>query len=257
MQLHYKQIGDTGQPLIILHGVFGSLDNWLTLGRIISEKGFRVFLVDQRNHGRSPHSDEFSFAVLAADLDEFITAHQIESPVLVGHSMGGKTVLKYAVMHPEVPSAIVVVDIGPKKALIDNERILEGLNALDLPTLENRGEAENRLAAHVSSLAIRQFLLKNLYRKEDGAFGLRINLNVLTRDMQNIGEEVAADRPVEIPALFMRGEKSGYITDGDWANIRRQFPMAVLETIKDAGHWVHADQPQAFLASLLKFLTNA
>lgn len=256
MQLNYKQTGETGQPLIILHGVFGSLDNWLSISKILAEKGFKVYLIDQRNHGRSPHSDEFSFELLSADLHEFITLHEIKDPVLVGHSMGGKTVMKYAVTHPEVPAKIVVVDIAPKASVIDNDRILKGLNALDLPTIENRNEADRRLSEHVHSVAIRQFLLKNLYRKEDGTFDLRINLKVLTRDMQKIGEAITTASPVKIPALFMRGEKSDYVLDEDWDEIRRMFPSAVLDTIKEAGHWIHAEQPEAFLASLLKFLSD-
>lgn len=256
MQLNFKQVGESGPAILILHGVFGSLDNWLTISKTLSEKGYQVYIIDQRNHGRSPHSDVFDFEALAADLNEFIVEHDLDSPILIGHSMGGKTVMKYTVTHPTSPSKIVVVDIGPKASVIDNDRILRGLNALDLKTLQNRGQADERLAEHVHSLSIRQFLLKNLYRKDDGSFDLRINLAVLTRDMAKIGEKIEMEHPVELPALFMRGEKSDYVLDSDWPDILRIFPSAVLDTIPDAGHWVQAEQPRAFVESLLKFLGN-
>ncbi|MCF0060822.1 alpha/beta fold hydrolase [Dyadobacter chenwenxiniae] len=254
MQLNYKQIGDSGRPLIILHGVFGFLDNWLTIGKTISEHGFKVFLVDQRHHGRSPQKGSLDFPTLAADLKEFLDEHKITDPILIGHSMGGKTVMQYAVTYPESIKELVIVDIGPKAYPIHHKKILEGLNAIPIDEIETRHQADEVLSEYEPLLAVRQFLLKNLYRKDEGGFGWRFNLPVLTSDMSKVGSEIVAKQKIEAPTLFIKGENSKYIVDEDWEGILQIFPNARLETISDAGHWVQAEQPKAFVAALLKFL---
>jgi esterase len=256
MQLNFKKIGETGKPLIILHGVFGFLDNWLTIGKHISEQGYVVYLVDQRHHGRSPHEGSLDFSTLAADLKEFLEQQNLTSAILLGHSMGGKTVMEYAVRYPETFEKLVIVDIGPKQYPVHHREILKGLNALPLVTLENRQQADDFLSTYEPILAVRQFLLKNLYRKEDGTFDWRFNLPVLTRDMAKVGAPIQATQPVETATLFIRGEKSNYILDEDWADILKIFPNAKLDTIADAGHWVQAEQPKAFLEHLLTFLKS-
>ncbi|KAA6438676.1 alpha/beta fold hydrolase [Dyadobacter flavalbus] len=257
MQLNFKQFGESGKPLIILHGLFGLLDNWLTIGKTISEHGYKVFLVDQRNHGRSPHEAPLSFPAFAADLKEFISQQHIQDPVLIGHSMGGKTVMEYALTNPGTYGGLVVVDIGPKPYPVHHQKILEGLNAMNLKEVENRNQADEMLSRYEPALGVRQFLLKNLYRKEEGGFAWRFNLPLLTSDIENIGAEVRSDLKVEVPALFMRGEKSDYILDEDWAGILKMFPNARLETIANAGHWIQADQPKSFVAALLEFMDKA
>lgn len=257
MQLNFKQIGEAGPPVIILHGVFGFLDNWLTIGKTISEHGFRVYLVDQRNHGRSPHEGPLTFPTMAADLKEFLEQQDIENPILIGHSMGGKTAMEYAVTYPGTYKALVVVDIGPKAYPIHHTKILQGLNAIPIGQIENRNQADEVLSEYEPLIGVRQFLLKNLYRKEEGGFGWRFNLPLLTTDMANVGAEIKSDDRIETPTLFMRGENSTYIKDEDLEGILDLFPNAKLETISGAGHWVQADQPKAFVSTLLSFLGRA
>jgi esterase len=256
MRLNYKKIGETGKPLVILHGVFGFLDNWLTIGKTISEQGFIVYLVDQRHHGRSPHEGSLDFPTLAADLKEFLEQQNLESPILMGHSMGGKTVMEYAVSYPDTFAKLVIVDIGPKQYPMHHTKILEGLGALPVDKIENRQQADDFLSAYEPLLPVRQFLLKNLYRKEEGGFAWRFNVPVLTRDMAKVGTPIQATTPVETPAFFIRGEKSNYILDEDWEEILKIFPNATLETIASAGHWIHAEQPKAFVTYLLSFLNE-
>jgi len=256
MQLNYKKIGESGKPLVILHGVFGFLDNWLTIGKTISEQGFIVYLVDQRHHGRSPHEGSLDFPTLAADLKEFLEQQDLQSPILLGHSMGGKTVMEYAVTNPDTFEKMVVVDIAPKQYPIHHTRLLQGLNALPVEEIENRQQADDFLSTYEPILAVRQFLLKNLYRKEDGGFDWRFNLPVLTTDMVNVGAEIISSRPVETPTLFIRGAKSDYILDSDWEDILKIFPNASLETIEGAGHWVQAEQPKIFVERLMHYLTS-
>ena len=253
MQLHYKKMGE-GQPLLILHGVFGSLDNWLTVGRTIADAGYAVYLLDQRDHGRSPQTDRLDFAAMASDLEKFIKEHSLINPILLGHSMGGKTVMQYAATHPGTFAKLVVVDIGPKPYPLHHGELLRGLNALPLDQIESRQQADERFSAYEPSVGVRQFLLKNLYRTDQGTFAWRFNLPLLTRDMKNVGDVIRIETPITEPTLFIRGENSHYIRDEDWAAIQEQFPHARLETIAGAGHWVQAEQPKAFVASLLTFL---
>ncbi|MCE6991639.1 alpha/beta fold hydrolase [Dyadobacter sp. CY323] len=254
MQLNFKQIGEEGKPMIILHGVFGLLDNWLGISKTIADRGFRVFLVDQRNHGRSPHESPLTFPAMAADLKEFIDQQHLENPILIGHSMGGKTVMEYAVTYPGTFEALVVVDIGPKAYPIHHKRILEGLNAIPIDTIESRNEADEILSQYEPIPTVRQFLLKNLYRKDEGGFGWRFNLPLLTTDMAKVGTEIKSDQRIETPVLFIRGEKSNYILDEDLEGIQDLFPNTRLQTIENAGHWVQAEQPKEFVAVLMKFL---
>ena len=255
MQLSYKKIGETGKSIIILHGVFGFLDNWLTVGKTISEQGYQVYLVDQRNHGRSPHGGGLDYQTFANDLKEFLEQQNISDPILLGHSMGGKTVMEYAVTFPGTYEKLVIADIGPKAYPIHHAKILKGLNAIPINEIENRQQADAALESYEPIPAVRQFLLKNLYRKDEGGFGWRFNLPLLTSDMANVGKEIVSEKPVETPALFMRGDKSDYILDEDWDGILKLFPHAQLATIKNSGHWIQAEQPKAFVKTLIEFLT--
>jgi esterase len=257
MQLHFKQVGEVGKPMIILHGVFGLLDNWLSISKTISDQGYRVFLVDQRNHGRSPHAAPLDFPTFAEDLKGFIDEHNLDKPILVGHSMGGKTIMQYAVNYPGTFESLVVVDIGPQAYPVHHTDILKGLNAIPIDEISSRNEADEILSKYEPSLPVRQFLLKNLYRKDDGAFGWRFNLPLLSSDMANIGAEISSENPVESPALFLRGGNSGYIRDQDVAGIMALFPNAQIETIPGAGHWIQADQPKAFADALFNFIGPA
>ena len=254
MNLNFKKIGEAGPAIVILHGVFGFLDNWLTVGKAISDHGYQVYLVDQRNHGRSPHEGELNYETFSGDLKEFLDQQNLNNPVLLGHSMGGKTVMEYAVRYPATFEKLVIADIGPKAYPIHHRRIIEGLNQIPVAEIENRQQADDILAEYEPILPVRQFLLKNLYRKDEGGFGWRFNLPLLTTDMANVGDAIKTTQPVDTPALFIRGDRSDYILDEDWEDILKIFPNAKLDTIENAGHWIQAEQPKAFIKSLLDFL---
>lgn len=257
MKLFFRQTGETGLPLVVLHGVFGSADNWLTVSKPLSAH-FRVFLLDQRNHGRSPRSDDFGYEEMAADVREFITDHALENPVIVGHSMGGKTAMQFVMSYPDAFSKLVVVDIAPRFYPIHHAQILAGLNSLDLEKLVSRQAAEDHLRGYEDHAGTRQFLLKNLFRNpETNRFDWRLNLPVLTRDIHLVGSELTNPRIITKPVLFLRGEKSSYIQPEDEADIRRIFPNARIETIAGAGHWIHADQPEAFTEAVTRFIQHA
>lgn len=250
MKLHYKKLGE-GQPLIILHGLFGSSDNWQTLGKKFAEN-FEVYLVDQRNHGNSPKSEEFNYQLMADDLHELITDLQLENIILLGHSMGGKTVMTFAQQYPEFIEKLIIVDIGPKGYPMHHDIILEGLNSMDLSVIKSRGQAEKHLSNYIQDLGIKQFLLKNLYWVEKGQLGWKINIPVLTKEMPNIISQIP-NNTVETPTLFIRGERSNYIVEDDFQAIYDQFPNSEIETIYDAGHWVHAENPFSFYNMVTNF----
>ena len=254
MNLFFRQTGTTGQPLLILHGIFGSSDNWLTISKSIAEQGFAVYALDQRNHGRSPHDAAFDYEHLAADLRGFIQQQNLHKPILLGHSMGGKTVMQYAMNYPETFSKLVIVDIAPKFYPVHHHEILKGLAAIPLQTLKSRPEADEILSRYEPNLGVRQFLLKNLYRSETGGFAWRINLPVIERHIQLVGNELANQRAVSEPTLFVRGENSNYVLDDDIPAILALFPNATIDTVAGAGHWVQAEQPEGFMDSLMRFL---
>jgi esterase len=251
MLLYYRQAGQ-GKPLIILHGLFGSSDNWMTLTKTYSQH-YSVYLLDQRNHGRSPWNEEWNYQAMAEDLHEFIQTHQLWQPALIGHSMGGKTAMFYAQQYENL-SALVVVDIAPRQYHMEYDDYLTGMMAMPLADLNNRKDAEDFLSHHVSDPDVLQFLLKNLYRNEKGQFAWRHNLEIIARHIQNVGQALPADKPVRKPALFIRGEKSNYVRDKDWPETQQLFPLATLETIADASHWVQAEKPAEFLQLSLSFL---
>ncbi|MFD2573170.1 alpha/beta fold hydrolase [Spirosoma soli] len=265
MKLFFRQTGETGPAIVILHGIFGSSDNWLTTSKAIAARGYRVFALDQRNHGQSPHSDEQDYQSMAADLHEFIVDQKLDKPVLVGHSMGGKTVMQYVMSYRNDRYAgagphstfdkLVVVDIAPKFYPVHHAEIIRGLNAIDLMSIANRNDADAILSKYEPILSVRQFLLKNLYRNEQGRFDWRINLPVIERELHTVGEELTNPRIVTEPTLFIRGSESPYILDEDIPTIKRIFPNAQVETIQGAGHWVQAEKPVEFVDVLMKFVS--
>ena len=255
MELFFRQTGDTGPPIVILHGIFGSSDNWLTVGKTIAGRGYRVFSLDQRNHGQSPRAEDQSYTSMAADLHEFLTDQQLDDPILLGHSMGGKTVMQYAMDYRNTFSKLVVVDIAPRFYPVHHRDIIRGLNAIDLMGLVSRNEADAVLSQYEPLAAVRQFLLKNLYRNEQGRFDWRLNLPVIERELHGIGDELTNPRIVTKPTLFIRGSESLYITDEDIPAINRIFPNARIETIQGASHWVQAEKPVEFVSVLMKFIS--
>ena len=253
MKLAFRKQGEGSKHLIICHGVFGSSDNWLTVSKLLSLE-YSVWMVDMRNHGRSEHSDVHTYEAMAADLVEFITDHHLLGAVLLGHSMGGKAVMQFAWKHSHLISKLVVVDIAPRFYGKHHDNILEGLAAIPITTLQQRQDADTILAQYVKESDTRQFLLKNLYRKEEGGFGWRINLTTLNNAIENIGESLPETAEIPLPTLFIRGELSYYIRDTDLELIGQIFKDYQLVTIANAGHWVQAEQPKAFAEALNAFI---
>lgn len=255
MKLLHSNIMGTGQPLIILHGFLGMSDNWKTLGRKFSEDGFEVHLIDQRNHGRSFHDMAFSYEVLSKDLEFYCDNYGLKDINIIGHSMGGKTAMFFATSHPEKVSKLVVADIAPRYYPVHHDTILKGLSALDFNDLKSRGEADIVLAQYVPEFGVRQFLLKNLYWVDKGKLGLRINLNVLKKEVAEVGEALPNQSKFEKETLFLRGDRSEYISTADEPLIKMQFPRAHIKTISNAGHWLHAENPEEFYNEVLHFIS--
>lgn len=251
MKLFFREYGQ-GKPLIILHGLFGSSDNWLTQAKLFADS-FKVYTVDLRNHGLSPHSDLFDYPSMVSDLEEFVDDHNIIAPVFIGHSMGGKTAMNFAVAHPGKIDKLIVVDISPRAYDLEHYTILDGLNAIPLETITSRNEADEILSQYVSESDVRQFLLKNLQRKPAGGFSWKINLPVLTRKLSNIGLDLQVEGTFTKPTLFIRGARSNYVLDSDWSRISTLFPEAMLETM-DTGHWVQAEKPKEFVDLVIQWL---
>ena len=254
MKLH-SQIFGKGEPFIILHGFLGMSDNWKSLGTKFSEAGFQIHLVDQRNHGRSFHDDEFNYEVLSEDLKQYCDEHQLRDMILLGHSMGGKTAMLFATLYPELLSKLLVADISPRFYPVHHDAILNGLSALDFSKIKSRGAADKALSHYVPDIGTRMFLLKNLYWIEKGQLALRMNLDVLKENVHEVGEALPIHSKFEKPTLFLRGDKSEYVMPSDEKLIKQHFPLAEIETIANAGHWLHAENPEDFYEAVIKFIT--
>ncbi len=256
LQLHYRESGQ-GAPLVILHGLFGTLDNWQTLARRWAEVGYRVISVDLRNHGRSPHSPEHTYTAMAEDvLGLFDQLGLGPDTTLLGHSMGGKVAMRFALDYPNRLSKLIVVDIAPRASdMRHQDEILAGLNAVDFTQCNGRQAADDALARHISNFGVRQFLLKNLYRQDDNSFAWRINLPVLTAEMAAIGTEITGTQPFLKPALFINGGTSDYIDATDKLHgIPALFPNSQVATVLDAGHWVHSEKPDEVFGLVQDFM---
>lgn len=252
MNLHHESRGE-GPALIILHGLFGSLDNWRTMSGKLS-RHFRVHAVDLRNHGRSPHSEIIDYGSMAGDLQEFMDAQSIASAFVLGHSLGGKVAMEFALGRPERVEKLVVADIAPGSYPPQHDDIIRSLISLDIGNLSGRAEADAALKKSILDSAVRQFLLKNLVRSDTGELHWRINIRAIAENYGRLIEAVDGGRSFHKPTLFLKGEKSGYIRPGDLADIKRLFPLARLVTIAGAGHWLQADAPSEFYQSVVDFL---
>ena len=253
MKLFFRELGQ-GEPIIILHGLFGSSDNWLTQAKLFGTH-YKVYSIDLRNHGQSPHSNDFDYASMVNDLKEFIEEHQLQSPVIIGHSMGGKAAMNFALAHPDMLSKLIVVDISPRSYNLEHYAIVEGLKAIPIDTVTSRNEADEILSSHITDPDVRQFLLKNLQRKSGGGFSWKINLPVISEKLSNVGVDLQVAGQFKKPTLFIRGAKSKYISDEDWKRITAIFPEAQLETM-DTGHWVQAEKPQEFAETVVRWLSK-
>jgi len=247
----HSQISGEGPDLIILHGLFGMSDNWRSVARVLNNT-HRVHVVDQRNHGRSFHRDRFDYASMAEDLLHYLDFHEVKRAILVGHSMGGKTAMYFAVHHPERVERLVVVDIGPQWYPVHHREILDALLGVDLTAVNSRSEAETALMRTIHQPTIAQFLLKNLYWNDDRQLAWRFNLHVLNKQIENVGEALPDRAVFAGPTVFIKGDRSDYITPTDGLIIHLHFPQSRIVEIVGAGHWVHAEQPDALIAEILK-----
>lgn len=241
----------SGRPLLILHGLFGSLDNWKSLGNKFAED-FEVYLIDQRNHGKSPHSDEMDYQVMAQDLVEFVNDHFLRGIYVLGHSMGGKTVMTFA-QHCDLVDKIVIADIAPRAYEAHHNNLVKAMENIDLSLINERRKVDELLKKDITILPVRQFLMKNLYWKEKGVLDWKINLPVLKKNMNIIAGEIE-DQEVTTPTLFIRGELSPYISDGDYPEIKKQFPNSKIVIMPQVGHWLHAENPGLFYNLVIDFL---
>lgn len=254
MKLNYKKLGE-GQPLIILHGLFGSLDNWMSLAKHWSSN-YEVWIVDQRNHGQSPHSSEFSYTYMQQDLKGFIDEHNIQNPILLGHSMGGKTVMEFSMHHPNLINKMIVVDIAPVKYQVHHYAIIDALESIDFDFVKSRKEADRILSEKIEEFGVRQFLLKNMYWKEKEQLAWRFNLEAIKNEIIPISEWDISDGEFTGETLFIKGENSEYILPSYASRIGKKFPNYDLVEIENAGHWVHAEAPKEFISELEPFMKD-
>lgn len=253
MKLYARQQGE-GTDLISVHGLFGSQENLGAINRQLADS-FRVHGLDVRNHGRSPHSHNMDYPSMASDIVEYMDDQGIEKAHLLGHSMGGKVVMEVALAFPERVEKLAVMDIAPvqyKERRHDD--VFAGLFNVDLAGMTRRSDADSALKEHVEELAIRSFLLKNLYRKEDGDFGWRMNLETIHQHYLNIIDGQTSSGSFDGEVLFLKGGNSDYIKAEHREEVVSRFPKAAMREIADTGHWLHAEKPDLVSRTLLRFL---
>lgn len=249
--LHSKIIGK-GQPFLILHGFLGMSDNWKTLGNKYAED-FEVHLIDQRNHGRSFHSNEFSYDLLVEDLKNYIDFHKLDNCILLGHSMGGKTAMQFALTYPELISKLIVVDIAPKIYPDHHQYILKALSEVDFSVQKSRKDIEHVLGNYIKENGVIQFLMKNVYRKDKQQLAYRFNLPVLLKKYKEVITNFNSVENFTNPTLFLKGSNSNYITKEDTILINSNFTNAKIDEISNSGHWLHAENPQEFYSKTMLF----
>jgi pimeloyl-ACP methyl ester carboxylesterase len=253
MQILHSKIQGEGTPLLILHGYFGMGDNWKSQANKLAAT-YQVHLIDQRNHGRSFHSDAFDYELLVEDLLHYMQFHKIDSAYILGHSMGGKTAMMFAVNYPEKVEKLIVADIAPKNYPPHHHQILEALNAVDFSQISLRTEVDAVLKEYIQEEGVRQFLLKNVYRKTKDTLDFRFNLESLTDNNNEVGAPLPGFTEYDGPVLFLKGANSGYISEEDTSLIKAHFSAAEIKTISNAGHWLHAENPTDFLTAVMHFL---
>lgn len=256
MELAFRKHGE-GKPLIILHGLFGQMDNWNSLAKQFANLGFSVYTIDQRNHGLSPHSSEWTYELMAKDLNDFIEQHKLNNPILLGHSMGGKTVLFFEKMFSNQASKLIVVDVAAKQYNPRHNEVIKALNAVDFNKVKTRKEAEIILNEFINDFGTKQFLLKNIYWKDstNDKMDWRFNLNTITLNYNNINVKVP-EFVSSTPTLVIRGSSSDYIDDKDINDFKTRFKTIEIQTVLNAGHWVHAENPIAFFNLVKNFIIN-
>lgn len=253
MRLHFQVRGE-GQPLVILHGLLGSLDNWQSMSKRLAALR-RAFSLDLRNHGHSPHVGVMNYAVMAQDVREFCEEQGLHAPDVLGHSMGGKVAMALAARYPDAIEKLLVVDIAPKAYPPAHRPLLLAMRGIDLREYKSFGEIDAALAPAIADTAVRQFVMKNLARDSCGEFRWRIGLDEIIYNYGALTEAVVVEKPFPRPTCFIRGEHSSFVEDNDFAAIREVFPRAELKTIPRAAHWIHAEAADEFYAAVAQFLT--
>ena len=266
MELFYRNFGE-GAPLIIVHGLYGASDNWLSIGKALAGD-FDVYLIDQRNHGQSQHSDTHNYPAMRDDLIMFMDKHDLRKAILVGHSMGGKTIMFLAEAYPERVDSLIVIDIAPTTCHPDDQssqarthtEIVNGMLSVDFSQVKKREDVNEKLARTIHSRRIRSFLMKNVSRSREGNYPWKLNAAVIKKELSSIFEGIDLSKYspgtgiTGFPVLFIRGEKSDYITDDCIPDIKQIFPMAEIASIPQAGHWLHAEQPDLLVKTIRYFL---
>jgi esterase len=251
----YCRIEGSGFPVIILHGLLGSSDNWRAISTRLSPN-YKIYTPDLRNHGRSPHGEIMTYPAMADDLRELMERENISECHVVGHSLGGKVAMQFATTHPDRMSKLVIVDITPKAYPPSQRSLLAALEQLELQGFQSFGEIDAALAPAIPQAPLRQFLMKNITRVPSGGFQWRIDLGSIAKNYDHLTKPIIAAACYDKPALFMRGERSEYIADTDLPSIEAIFTRAELVTIARAGHWLHAEATDEFLQILTDFLTK-
>jgi len=244
------------EQLVIIHGFLGMSDNWKTLAAQYAAVGYEVHSLDMRNHGKSFHSNDWGYSFMVQDVVDYCEFHQLKNISVIGHSMGGKIAMLLATTYPELVAKLIVADIGPKLYAPHHQTILAALNAIDFTQKPSRAEAEAIVAEYIHDFGTRQFLLKNLYWVEPGQLGFRFNLKVFNEKTTAIGDALPFENHFNKKTLFLRGDKSDYILDSDFETIYHHFPEAIIETVSNAGHWLHAENPKEFFDKTIYFLKN-
>lgn len=250
----YSKIEGSGKPFVILHGFLGMSDNWKTLGTQFAGSGFEVHMLDLRNHGRSIQSAEFNYQLLVNDVVEYCKENKLTEIYLLGHSMGGKVAMFMATQFPDLVEKLIVADIGVKYYKPHHDEILNGLSAVDFSKKPSRSEVEEILTPYIPDFGTRQFLMKSLYWKEHGQLAFRFNLDSFFANKDAIGDALAENATFTKPTLFLKGANSNYILESDVSEIKNHFPKAQIETISNAGHWLHAENPTDFYEKAMEFL---
>jgi len=253
MELAFRAYGEHGAPVVVLHGLFGSGESWHSVCQKLATD-YRVFAPDLRNHGNSPHSDEFDYSIMGEDVHKFIEARGLDAPHVIGHSMGGKVAMQLAISFPTQVRSLVIVDMAPGEDVARHKDLLQAMLQLDLRAFSTRKQMEDALQAAIPDLGTRRFLLKNVQRRPDGGFRWRLGLREIDKNYSSLTSSIRGSQQYVGPSLFVRGEESDYLQETDLLEIRHWFPRATVVMIEGAGHLVHVDQPQKMQQVLGDFL---
>ncbi|MDA9227668.1 alpha/beta fold hydrolase [Flavobacteriales bacterium] len=252
----FSRIYGKGQAVIIIHGLFGMSDNWNSIGKKISDN-FNVHIIDLRNHGRSFHNNNFSYHDMSNDLQEYLFQHNIQKPILIGHSLGGKVAMDFCFKNAEKVKGLIVVDIAPKTYNVDfHNKLLNILNSLPISNYNSRDEIDKVLSKSITELSIRSFLMKSLYRDGDKSFNWRFNIEVLKKELSNIKNADFLNGELTLPTVFIKGGNSNYINSVDESLISKHFKNSRIREVVGAGHWVHAEKPNLFYDEVITFITQ-